>query len=35
MKDLFGKNAFITGGAMGIGLAMAKRCLQAGCAVTI
>ena len=35
MKDLFGKNAVITGGAMGIGLAMAKRLLQTGCSVTI
>jgi NAD(P)-dependent dehydrogenase (short-subunit alcohol dehydrogenase family) len=35
MNDLFGKNAVITGGATGIGLAMAKSLVRAGCSVTI
>lgn len=35
MKNLSGKKAVITGGAMGIGQATAKRLLQAGCSVTI
>lgn len=35
MKDLRGKKAVVTGGAMGIGLATTKRLLKAGCDVTI
>jgi NAD(P)-dependent dehydrogenase (short-subunit alcohol dehydrogenase family) len=35
VTDLRGKKALITGGAMGIGLAAAKRLVQAGCPVTI
>ncbi len=35
MTDLKGKKAIVTGGAMGIGLATAKRLLAEGCDVTI
>lgn len=35
MTQLSGASAVVTGGAMGIGLATAKRLLNAGCAVTI
>lgn len=35
MKELKGKKAVITGGAMGIGLATCKRLLQEGCEVTV
>jgi all-trans-retinol dehydrogenase (NAD+) len=35
MKDLKGKKALVTGGAMGIGLATCKRLLRAGCEVTV
>jgi all-trans-retinol dehydrogenase (NAD+) len=35
MKDLRGKKAIVTGGAMGIGLATAKRLVKEGCDVTI
>ncbi len=35
MADLQGKKAIVTGGAMGIGLATAKRLLSEGCDVTI
>jgi len=35
MKDLKGKKALVTGGAMGIGLATCKRLLREGCEVTV
>jgi all-trans-retinol dehydrogenase (NAD+) len=35
MKDLKGKKAVVTGGAMGIGLATCKRLLREGCEVTV
>ena len=35
MKDLKGKKALVTGGAMGIGLATVKRLLARGCEVTV
>lgn len=35
MKDLYGKKALITGGAMGIGLATARRLVKEGCTITI
>jgi len=35
MDDLTGKTAFITGGAQGIGLGIAKACINAGMNVAI
>lgn len=35
MKELRGKKALVTGGAMGIGLATCKRLLREGCEVTV
>lgn len=35
MKDLKGRKALVTGGAMGIGLATCKRLLREGCEVTV
>ena len=35
MDDLAGKNAFITGGASGIGFAIAKRLVQAGAEIIL